>query len=352
MNRPLRNHITFWIILLTSFTLIQFFKDGNSQSLITLLLENTKRLPAMLIAAYVFNNLLVPRYYATKKYLIFGVFTIILFYCTSALDRVINVYIYETLFRKPPFEKESILEICSNIHFLFTVYVSPLLVATMAMAFERLWYKKRQIEKENLQLERDKNSAELHALKAQLHPHFLFNTLNNLYTLTLQKSDKAPEIVATLSSMLDYILYQSSAKFISLEKEVQLLENYIALEQLRYGDEIEIHFMKSYNPHTLITPLILLSILENAFKHGASASLEIPVIDIKLYQENEVVFFEVKNTKNTEKQHDETGYSKGIGIPNITQQLALLYPDFSYHVKDERESYHVVLKINTEKIND
>ncbi|WP_394749179.1 sensor histidine kinase [Spongiimicrobium salis] len=352
MKKPLQDHIIFWTVLLISFTLIQFFKDDNSQPLLGLLLENTKRLPAMLLAAHVFNELLLPRYYRTKKYLVFGVLTVFLFYLATALDRLINIYVYETLFREPPFERESIQEILSDVYFLFVGYLSPLVMATAVMAFEGILRQKRQIEKKNLQLERDKNTAELQALKSQLHPHFLFNTLNNLYTLTLQKSDKAPEIVATLSNMLDYILYQSNGKLVFLHKEVELLENYIALEQLRYGEEIEISFNKTYTKNTRVIPLILLSIVENAFKHGASGSLEIPSIHIKLYQEGEIVFFEVKNSKNPTKQQDETGYSRGIGLSNIKQQLALLYPDFSYHVTDEKEWYHVALKINTEKIND
>jgi sensor histidine kinase YesM len=388
-KKSLKNHILFWGVLLFSFALIQFFRDGNTQSFWSISAQNIKHLPGYLIAAYVFNYVLLQYYYKNRKYVLFGLFSVILFYASSALDRVFTIYVYEPIFREPPFEQESIVQIFSDWEFLVDGYLLPLLMATFAMTIDRIITQKSRNEKALLQLERDKNKAELGALKAQIHPHFLFNTLNNLYALTLQKSDKAPETVATLSSMLDYMLYQCNDKLVSLEKEVALIENYIELERLRYGDDIEIAFTKSYHEHfdkchaepvevlnvtpdkevvepivTLslskraneetktslqIGPLILLSIVENAFKHGASGSTGIPEIHIDLKQEGAHLYFTVKNTKNTEQQVDETAYTKGIGVSNVKKQLALLYPEYSYEVTDENGWYCVALHINTQQ---
>jgi sensor histidine kinase YesM len=223
-------------------------------------------------------------------------------------------------------------------------------MATFAMTIDRIIVQKNKNEKALLQLERDKNKAELGALKAQIHPHFLFNTLNNLYALTLQKSDKAPETVATLSAMLDYMLYQCNDKLVSLEKEVALLENYIALERLRYGDDIEIVFAKAVQTEVEVVPLILLSIVENAFKHGASGSTGIPEIHIDLQQKGSYIYFTVKNTKEITQQSDETAYTKGIGVSNVKKQLGLVYEEYSYEVTDENGWYCVALQINTEHI--
>ena len=357
LKKSLKNHIAFWGVLLFSFAMIQFFRDGNTQSFWSIFSQNVKHLPAYLIAAYIFNDVLLQYYYKTKKYILFGLFAVVLFYVASALDRVFTVYIYEPIFREPPFEQESIIQIFSDWEFLVDGYLIPLLMATFAMTIDRIITQKNSNEKALLQLERDKNKAELGALKAQIHPHFLFNTLNNLYALTLQKSDKAPETVATLSSMLDYMLYQCNDKLVSLEKEVELIENYIALERLRYGDDIEIAFTKCHpelveglvDPETKIGPLILLSIVENAFKHGASGSTGIPEIHIDLKQEGAHLYFTVKNTKNTEQQSDETAYTKGIGVYNVKKQLALLYPEYSYEVTDENGWYCVALHINTQQ---
>jgi sensor histidine kinase YesM len=373
LKKSLKNHILFWGVLLFSFALIQFFRDGNTQSFWSISAQNIKHLPGYLIAAYVFNYVLLQYYYKNRKYVLFGLFSVVLFYVSSALDRVFTIYVYEPIFREPPFEQESIIQIFSDWEFLVDGYLLPLLMATFAMTIDRIITQKNRNEKALLQLERDKNKAELGALKAQIHPHFLFNTLNNLYALTLQKSDKAPETVATLSSMLDYMLYQCNDKLVSLEKEVALIENYIELERLRYGDDIEIAFAKAYSKpfesghpehfdklsvtpvegaiqfDLQIGPLILLSIVENAFKHGASGSTGIPEIHIDLKQEGAHLYFTVKNTKNTEQQADETAYTKGIGVSNVKKQLALLYPEYSYEVTDENGWYCVALHINTEQ---
>lgn len=329
------------------------FQDGNSTPFLDLFLVVLRRLPAMMMAAYTFNDVLIPRFYGAKKYLAFGVLSLVLFYVTSVFDRILNVYVFEPLFREPPFAKESILEIVSDLYVLISFYLNPLLFASLAMTFQRLLQEKRATEKRNAELERDKNRAELNALKSQLHPHFLFNTLNNIYALTVQKSDKAPETVATLSEMLDYILYQCNDTFVSLQKEVNLLENYMALERLRYGDDIEITTEYDLTKSEMkIAPLLLLSILENAFKHGASGSISIPKIQLKIWQEDVQLYVEIKNTKNTVKQQDDTGYSKGIGVVNIQQQLAILYTDFTYDVTDKEEWYTVSMRINTQAIND
>lgn len=358
-KKQILNHSIFWGILLFSFAFIQFFQDGNTQPLYAIFIQNLKHLPGYFLTAYVFNYVLLQYYYKTRKYILFALFSVTLFYIASALDRVFTVYVYEALFREPPFEKESLLQIFSDWEFLIGGYLLPLVMATFAMTIDRIITQKNRNEKALLQLERDKNKAELGALKAQIHPHFLFNTLNNLYALTLQKSDKAPETVATLSSMLDYMLYQCNDRLVSLEKEVTLLENYIALERLRYGDDIEIVFLptgqvgaKAITKDILIGPLILLSIVENAFKHGASGSIDIPKIHIDLKQEGTQLYFKVKNTKNEIQQSDETSYTKGIGVSNVKKQLSLLYDDYSYEVEDENGWYCVALRINTSIEND
>ncbi|GGG23754.1 histidine kinase [Dokdonia pacifica] len=351
-KKTIKDHIIFWGVLLFSFALIQFFQDGNAQSFWIIFAQNLKHLPGYLLAAYVFNYVLLQYYYKERRYVIFAIFSIGLFYISSALDRVFTVYVYEPIFRKPPFVQESLAQIFGDWEFLMEGYLLPLLMATFAMTIDRIITQKNKNEKALLQLERDKNKAELGALKAQIHPHFLFNTLNNLYALTLQKSDKAPETVATLSSMLDYMLYQCNDRLVSLEKEVALLENYIALERLRYGDDIEIAFAKAINEEMKIGPLILLSIVENAFKHGASGSIDIPKIYIELKQEGTQLYFTVKNTKDDIQQSDETSYTKGIGVSNVKKQLSLLYTDYSYDVVDENGWYCVALRINTDIKND
>ena len=346
-SKTFRYRLRFWGILILGFTLIQFLKEGNAQSLYTIFFQNARRLPAMMLVAHTFNDVLLPQFYTKRRYLPFILLSIILFYVGGVLDRVINVYVYEPMFRERPFPQESLLEIFTDWPFLVSAYLPALLTATLIMSLNKLIAQKNSIQRRNVQLERDKNIAELNLLKAQLHPHFLFNTLNNLYALTIKKSDKAPEVVATLSEMLDYILYQCNDTWVSLDKEINLLDNYITLEKLRYGDEIDISFSKTQSKPVQIAPLLLLSIVENAFKHGASGSLDRLQIEIDLVQEGDTLNFSVKNTKNTHAQKDATQYTKGIGVSNIKQQMELLYSDYSYEVTDENGWYCVALRINT-----
>ena len=353
MEKKLKDHLIFWAVILLSFSVIPFFQEGNIASLGSLVLQNFKRLPAMLLAAYLFNDWMLPTLYQKKRYLLFALCSLTLFYLSAALDRTINVHIYEPLFREPPFVQESLLKILSEYPYLITSYLPPILIATFSMTFDNLLREKRKSERRNAELERDKNAAQLSALKSQLHPHFLFNTLNNLYALTLQKSDKAPETVATLSEMLDYILYQCNDRLVPLVNEVKLIQNYIALERLRYGDQISIQTnFELENSDSKIAPLLLLSIVENAFKHGVSASLHKAEIQIELRQNEEEIQFEVKNTYSPHKPEDNTGYSKGIGVKNLRLQLDLLYPEYSYETTQKDEWFCVALRINTSKVYD
>lgn len=353
MNKKLKDAIIFWAILLLSFSVIPFFQDGNTSSFGSLVLQNLKRLPAMMFAAYTFNSILVPKLYDKKNHFLFTISSVLLFYLSAVLDRTINVHVYEPLFREPPFQRESLIKIATDLPFLITSYLPPLLIATFSMTFDKVLRDKRQTQQRNTELERDKNLAELNALKSQLHPHFLFNTLNNLYALTLQKSDKAPEAVATLSDMLDYILYKCNDREVPLEKEIKLIEDYIALERLRYGDDINIESnFEVQNIETKLAPLLLLSVVENAFKHGASGRLDRPEIQISLKETNQEIFFMVRNTRSSHKLEDKTGYSKGIGMKNLKKQLDLLYPDYGYEAKEETNWFSVDLRINTAKIHD
>lgn len=163
--------------------------------------------------------------------------------------------------------------------------------------------------------------------------------------LTLTGSEKAPNVVARLSDMLDYILYQCKDKKVSVEQEVKLIENYIELEKLRYGDRILVKLDASIdNYQTQIPPLLLISLVENAFKHGASGMIKKALIKIFIKTENGHLFFEIFNTKPAVEQEDTEGYKEGIGIKNVVQQLDLLYPNgYKWKIENQDTSYKVSL---------
>jgi two-component system LytT family sensor kinase len=197
-------------------------------------------------------------------------------------------------------------------------------------------------------LEKEKVTAELNFMKAQIHPHFLFNTLNNLYVLTLQKSEKAADTVLKLSEMLDYMLYKCNESTVSISEEIQLIQNYIDLEELRYGDRLELVFNKNIdNAQTQIAPLVLVSLIENAFKHGASGTVTVPKIKIEISVKDEQLLFSIYNTKPIHVQKDNPSFKNGIGLVNTKSQLQLIYPEMhSIEIIEDKTSYEVKLQIN------
>ena len=337
-------HVIFWVLLLFSYSLAMingydsFYKSFN---------RNLILLVPQILASYFIIYYLNPTYLYQKKYIHFGVLFVIGTYVFSILARVLLVHIIEELYREPPFRKESLYEIATDLKklykdFFYRVYLPVFLVVSIKLIKERFEEKNRQEV-----LQKEKVTAELNFMKAQIHPHFLFNTLNNLYVLTLQKSEKASETVLKLSEMLDYMLYKCNSNRVTIAEEVQLIQNYINLEQLRYGDRLEVVFNMNIDAdQTQVAPLILVSLIENAFKHGASGSIAAPKIAIEVKVENNELQFSIYNTKPAQIQNDETNFKKGIGLSNIKNQLSLIYPDkHVFEIKETKESYLVNLNI-------
>jgi len=203
----------------------------------------------------------------------------------------------------------------------------------------------RRKQKETEQLANEKAKAELQLLKAQIHPHFLFNTLNNIYFFTLTNSTQAPEMIKKLSGMLYYILNECNQPLVPLDKEIKMIRDYMDLEKIRYGEQmkmtIEIH--ENY-PGKMITPLLLIPFVENSFKHGASKMLTHPYVKLRITVENNMLHFFIMNSR---PQTIESATAKGnIGLKNVKKRLQLLYPAaHELNIVSESESFTVYLKI-------
>jgi hypothetical protein len=201
----------------------------------------------------------------------------------------------------------------------------PLIITVGIAACLHLYRRWHQKELDNARLMQENYQAELQLLKAQIHPHFLFNTLNNLYALTLRQSDEAPEVVKRLTGLLQFVVEQGDAPLVALPAEVALLRNYLALEQLRYGQRLTLEFEADDIPATAqIAPLLLLPLVENAFKHGAAEQLGQAHIRVALAVAGKRLTCVITNTKNeTSAVMDGPA---GIGLRNVRQRLQLLYP--------------------------
>jgi len=195
------------------------------------------------------------------------------------------------------------------------------------------------------QLRIEKQQAELNYLKSQTNPHFLFNTLNNIYALAKDKSDLAPESILRLSKMLRYMLYETSGPYIAIEQELKIVSDYIALEKLRYDDSLRINFNHNIEDmKQALPPLLLIPLVENAFKHGVSETRNQPFVDIHLSVNQRQLMFVVKNS--SEEFPGEGRIKENIGLSNLRRQLELLYTDYNLSVQQDGSTFTAHLKIN------
>lgn len=213
----------------------------------------------------------------------------------------------------------------------------------MATAFK--FIKDWMIQKQQLQeKEKQQIATELAFLRSQLQPHFFFNTLNNLYSLTLQRSDQAPEVVLKLSALMSYMLYETGAALVPLEKEVCNLENYLSLEKLRFGERLSLSFTAEAAEGIRIPPLILLAFVENGFKHGMSRVTGQERIDILLRVQPTELLFHVDNPVPPHLPAAEE--KNGIGLKNVIRRLDLLYDTrYRLDIREQENRFHVTLKL-------
>lgn len=203
-------------------------------------------------------------------------------------------------------------------------------------------------QREMKELQSQTLKSELKFLKSQINPHFLFNTLNSLYALTLKKSDLAPEIVLKLSEMMRYMLYECNEREVSLSKEVNYLKNYLELEKIRQGKKMNIKFhLNGEITNQMVAPLIFIPFIENSFKHGISNQISDGFVDIKLDVKNTDVQMTISNSKAASMPAPSGKKSGGIGLKNVRRRLNLLYPEkYDLDIKEDPNTYTVNIHIN------
>lgn len=339
------SHLLFWSVLFSVFVILA---TVNSGSFVTSVTNYLGLFPLQIVSAYLLNYYQVPRLLLRQKYWAFGISLFFSIYLFAALGRISIVYIVEPIVRED-FVQESIVEILQDTAYLFSAYFPAVYIYALVMllikAFKRRFEEKHHIEI----LQKEKATNELKFLRAQIQPHFLFNTLNNLYALTLAKSDLAPEVVLKLSEILDFILYQSDKPTITVTKEIELIEAFIELETLRHGDNLHCSFTQELlDPNAQIAPLLLLPLVENAFKHGTS-SRSSTEIQLHLKVDKRNIIFTIANSRNgniPDKSISSSG--SGIGITNLKRQLSLNYPDrHELRIISNDTNYNVTLTLET-----
>jgi two-component system sensor histidine kinase AlgZ len=340
-NRVVLMHLSFWCVYL-SFFIYQVSSRGGKQDVDweRVLTVVTIQVSFAMLIGYLNYFFLLPKFLAEKKwrryFLQFAVIFALLITLRMQVERYIidgyehqeqNQYLYSSRF---------IIHVVTT-NFFIVVFLGMIRFAVEWFEFEA---HKKNVENERL-------TAELNFLKAQINPHFLFNTLNNLYYLAYTQSANTTEVIAKLSQMMRYMIYDSNYPQVPLSKEIEYMQNYISLERLRLNDQIPIEFKQegTTSNDILITPLIFITFLENAFKHGVSNSHSGAWVKIYIQLKGKECTYTVENSKiPTSKPEAEE--KSGIGLQNVRRRLELSYPNrHQLQVKDLPDRYIVELKI-------
>lgn len=336
-NRVFLLHLSFWCFYVSFYAYAISSRPGREISLTRMTLSLTLQLSFAMLVTYSNYFILLPRYLKhqkTWKYLVEFIipFAVLIFtrvhlqrYIMESFD-IHERYYYTTFY---------IVQLSFDT-ILITIFVGMLRFATG-------WF---ELEARRKQIENDKLVNELKFLKAQINPHFLFNTLNNLYYLAYSQSPNTTEVIAKLSQMMRYMIYDSNYQQVLLTKEIEYMKNYISLERLRLNNEVPIDFeVEGEVESKLITPLIFITFLENAFKHGVSANNPESWVKINIQVKDNVCTYTVENTKL--KGVIETKEKSGIGLQNLKRRLELSYPErYTLTTDDQPDHYFVQLKLS------
>ncbi|MGF7077574.1 sensor histidine kinase [Mucilaginibacter sp. 3215] len=293
------------------------------------------RIALLIIIAYLNLQYFLPRYLLKKRYL--GYFTAITLSVIGylAAQSLFDFYLYGYVVG--PMRNSNLLESLSYNFFSTLWYLGLMLALKLSMDWygQQLVIQKITVEKLN---------AEVNFLRAQVNPHFLFNVLNNLYALTLKKSELAPDVVLKLSEMMEYMLYDSTGEKVPLEKEISYLNNYMELERLRFSGDaaIELNINGELRGHEIV-PLLLLPLVENAFKHGLGRQTKSGWLKVNISLGQSTLEVIIENAKPVSVVNNSKG---GIGLDNLRKRLDLLYPArHTLQLKDRKDTFWVKLVI-------
>ena len=360
-------HVIFW----TSWFLYMACTQVRNQSPDTIGMKNfivyqvavsLNRLMLQMVFCYVVVYFLIPKYLQKKKTVQFIVALILFLFGIYWLTYFDFVYLwyktYVWISVALPFKYvpnvvrplsmflNEYYSIYSNLHFTGTLVSTGII---LVIRYYKSWYLK---QRENEQLVNENAQAELQLLKAQIHPHFLFNTLNNIYALTLDDSPKAATTVKKLSGMVMYMMNEGAESFVPVSKEIKMLLDYIGLEKIRYGDRLEMitDIRHNQNHDRLIAPLLMIPFVENCFKHGASKMIETARIELFLETKNDWLEFKISNNMPPIREKENERIK--IGLANVQKRLSLLYPGkHKLDIQSTENLFTVSMKIKLDRHN-
>ncbi|MGN6394198.1 MAG: sensor histidine kinase [Mucilaginibacter sp.] len=334
-------HVLFWMVYIVYQAVHQGWSDGDTFNF-SIGHEFISDVPVAILLAYLNLYGLMPAFFYKQKYTLYVIAFTLLLLIGGLMERFAGWYIWM------PWDKVHYPEVykSENKNFWIPVKIArnaiedfSVIIITMVIKLMRNSY---QHEKKLREIEQEKFSAEMGLLKAQINPHFFFNTLNSLYALTLKGSEQASKVVLRLSDLMHYMLYDASANKVLLKDEIKYLENYIGIEQMRFADRLELSFQYSGEiTGKIIAPLLLLPFIENAFKHGIGDNSGWITIDIKVTGSK--LFLKVGNSCSASVKVNSTG----LGLRNVKRRLELSYPGaYELHMANNGDFFEVDLKVD------
>jgi len=350
-------HLAFWIFWGLYFGGVRHFnpqmlvQTGHLAHPLKTIMETIVMLIPQMLMAYPLMYFVLPRYVFKGKFLqAFGWFLLLL-NLTLLANALVFIYIpwYRLIWNPKLVLFPPNSSFTSKLQIAYMASLQGALTGSaLACSFKLLkhYYVKNVL---TFRLQKANTEAQLQLLTAQVHPHFLFNTLNNIYSKSQTESPGSAKMIMELSHILRYILDEGKKHMVPLEYEIQMIKDYINLEKMRYDDKLELHL--SFPSHTetyYIAPLILLPFVENCFKHGTSKMLRQPWVNLKIELEDSMLVAKIMNGRKTDPKHIST--RKGTGIDNVKQRLELLYRNrYELNISDDEEVFVVNLKIELDR---
>ncbi len=331
LNRRIVYHSVFWVALLIVLMIVEGVQQGFFFTFTNELIN------IFFFSLLVYFNLyyLVPNYLTQNKFMTYGLLLVL----SAILITPLKMMVFYLKFSNFPKLQATLIKDINSQFLINFLFASVSTIVKIITDWARQMREKQELVTQTMQ-------SELRFLKSQINPHFLFNTLNNLYALTLKKSDQAPDIVIKLSEMMRYMLYECNEKRVPLSKEVNYIQNYLELEKLRQSNrDIEITFeVNGTIKNQQIAPLMFIPFLENSFKHGLSHQISHGFVHVRLDVDDNCVQFYIENSKPDTAPVRDNRPSGGIGLVNIHRRLNLLYPNqYELKIEDNPNAYAVNL---------
>lgn len=332
IRKPWLLHVIFWCFVFA----MMLIAGADNQTSTLEVIRKLINIAFYILVVYINLGYLIPKFLSQKNFM---TYCLLLLAMVAVFTPIKVLLLYITYDEVDP--REFLIMNQQYIFLLLFLIAGGSTVLKIISDWQRHQRDRKDLETQRMQ-------SEIRFLKSQINPHFLFNTLNSLYALTLKKSDKAPEIVIKLSEMMRYMLYECNERRVPLYKEVNYVQNYLDLEQLRQSGQAEITFDVEGNiSDQSIAPLIFIPFLENSFKHGINHQLGDGYVHVRMKVLDDKLLLHISNSKPTQPPVPMDKTSGGIGLVNVERRLNLLYPtQYKLDIRDEPKEHIVELSLD------